>query len=53
VSLNPKTGDAEFSAFMRGKIVAVREAILEEEIGVIAGSRRLKGLGFDLCGDHD
>lgn len=43
----------EFTAFMRGKIVAVCEAILREEIGVIAGSRRLKGLGFELCGDHD
>ncbi len=48
-----KTGDAEFSAFMRGKIVALCEAILKEEIGVIAGSRRLQGLGFELRGDHD
>jgi hypothetical protein len=48
-----KTGDAEFSAFMRGKVVAVCEAILKEEIGVIAGSRRLKGLGYELCGDRD
>lgn len=48
-----KMRNEEFSAFMRGKIVAVCEAILKEEIGVIAGSRRLKGLGFDLCGDHD
>jgi hypothetical protein len=43
----------DFSAFMRGKIVAVCEAILKEELGVIAGSRRLKSLGIDLCGDHD
>ena|SRR5215813_4325703 len=43
----------EFSAFIRGKIVAVCEAVLNEEIGVIAGSRRLKGLMFELCGDHD
>ncbi len=43
----------EFSAFMRGKIVAVCEAILKEEISVIASARRLKGFGFELCGDHD
>jgi len=43
----------EFSAFIRGKIVAICEAVLNEEIGVIAGSRRLKGLMFELCGDHN
>ena len=48
-----KTGDTEFSAFLRGKVVAVCEAILDEEISVIAGSRRLKGLGYELCGGHD
>jgi hypothetical protein len=43
----------EFAAFTRGKIVAICEAVLKEEIGVIAGSRRLKSLGYELCGDHD
>jgi hypothetical protein len=43
----------EHSAFIRGKIVAICEAILNEEIGIIAGSRRLKSLGYELCGDHD
>jgi hypothetical protein len=43
----------EHSAFIRGKIVAICEAILKEEIGIIAGSRWLKSLGYELCGDHD
>ena len=43
----------EFSAFIRGKIVAVGEDVLNEVIGVIAGSRKLTGLGHELCGDHD
>lgn len=43
----------EHSAFTRGKIVALCEALLQEEIGIIAGARRLKGLGHELCGDHD
>jgi hypothetical protein len=45
--------DGEFAAFMRGKIVAVCEAISGEELGITAGSRRSEGLGFELCGDHD
>jgi hypothetical protein len=43
----------EHSAFIRGKVVAICEAILKEEIGIIAGSRRLKSLGHELSGDHD
>ena len=43
----------ENSAFIRGKIVAICEAILKEEIGIIAGSRILKSLEYELCGDHD
>ena len=34
--------------FVRGKIVAVCQAILNEEMGVIAGSRILCGLEFEL-----
>jgi hypothetical protein len=36
------------SAFLRGKIIAICEAILNEEIGIIAGSRRLNRLGTEL-----
>jgi hypothetical protein len=36
------------STFIRGKIVAICEAILNEEIGVICGSRRLCALVFEL-----
>lgn len=39
--------------FIHGKIVAICESVLNEEIGVIAGSRRIKGLGFELFDDHD
>lgn len=38
----------QYSAFIRGKIVAICEAILYEEISVIAGSRRLHHLEFQL-----
>ena|SRR6185369_4481542 len=34
--------------FVRGKIVAICQAILNEEMGVIAGSRILCGLEFEL-----
>lgn len=44
---------AEYSIFIRGKIVAICEAMLREEIGIIAGSRRLAALGYELFGDHD
>ena len=43
----------EYSIFLRGKIVAICEAMLREEIGIIAGSRRLVGLGLELFSDHD
>lgn len=43
----------ESIAFKQGKIIAICEAILKEEIGIIAGSRRLKSLGYELSGDHD
>jgi len=39
--------------FIRGKIVAICEAALAGEIGVIAASRRLSGLGLKLCDGHD
>ena len=40
--------------YIRGKIVAVCEATLAEEIGVIAASRRLSALGSELFdGRHE
>src|SRR5687768_16374347 len=45
--------DDECSAFTRGKIVAICEAMLNEEIGIIAGCRRLHRLGFWFCETHD
>ena len=39
--------------FLRGKIVAICEAVLAEEIGVIAASRRLSGLGLELLENRD
>jgi hypothetical protein len=43
----------ESTAFISGKIVAICEAVLKQEIGLIAGSRRLKSLGQELFCDHD
>lgn len=43
----------EYEIFARGKVVAICEAMLGEEIGIIAGSRRLKSLGHELLDDHD
>jgi len=43
--------DAEY--FLRGQIVAICESILAEEIGVIAGSRRLSRLGLHFYGARD
>ena len=34
--------------YLRGKIVAICEAVLAEEIGIIAASRRLSALGLEL-----
>ncbi len=34
--------------YIRGKIVAICEAVLAEEIGIIAASRRLNSLGWEL-----
>lgn len=39
--------------YLRGKIIAICEAVLAEEIGVIAASRRLTSLGLKLLDDHD
>ena len=40
--------------YIRGKIVAICEATLAEEIGIIAASRRLSALGFELFdGRHE
>jgi hypothetical protein len=41
----------EHFAFICGKIVAICEAMLKEEIGVIAGSRRLHWLQYELAPD--
>jgi Protein of unknown function (DUF2489) len=38
----------QYSAFICGKIVAICEAILNEEIGIIAGSQRLSRLEVEL-----
>lgn len=43
--------DAEY--FIRGQIMAICESVLAEEIGVIAGSRRLNRLGLQLYGARD
>lgn len=43
----------EYLIFTRGKVVAICEAMLGEEIGIIAGSRRLQNLGHELLDDHD
>jgi len=40
-------------SYLRGKIVAVCEATLAEEIGIIAASRRLSALGLELFNGHD
>jgi hypothetical protein len=39
--------------FLRGKIVGICESMLAEETGVVAGSRRLSGLGLKLFDGHD
>jgi hypothetical protein len=46
-----KMKDEEY--FVRGKIAAICEAVLAEEIGVIAASRRLSRLGLRLFDSHD
>jgi len=38
--------------YIRGKIVAICEAVLAEEIGIIAASRRLNSLGLKLFDGH-
>ena len=39
--------------YIQGKIVAICEAALAEEIGIIAASRRLSALGLKLFDGHD
>src|ERR1044072_6602567 len=41
-------GNKEHSAFIRGKIVAICKLILNEDVGLIAGSRILCGLEYEL-----
>lgn len=38
--------------YIRGKIVAICEAVVDEEIGIIAASRRLSILGGELFERH-
>ena len=38
--------------YLRGKIVAICEATLAEEMGIIAASRRLSALGLELFDGH-
>jgi hypothetical protein len=38
--------------YLRGKIIAICEAALAEEIGIIAASRRLSALGLELFDGH-
>jgi hypothetical protein len=39
--------------YLRGKIVAICEAVLAEKIGIIAASRTLSALGLELFDGHD
>jgi hypothetical protein len=42
-----------YQIFLQGKVVAVCEAIIKEEIGIIAGSRKLVSLCFEMFDDND
>ncbi len=43
----------EYSTFIQGKIVGIAEAILNCEISIIVGSRKLNALRFSLDLDND
>jgi hypothetical protein len=43
----------DYKIFVQGKIVGICESILKEEMGIIAGSRRIKSLGFELFDNND
>jgi len=43
---NPEI-NLEYRAYLQGQVVAICEAVLNEEIGIIAGSRRLWRLGHN------
>lgn len=45
--------DEKYQVFLQGKIVAICEAILSEEIGIISGSRKLMYLGHLVSEDFD
>lgn len=38
----------EYRELVRGKIVSVARAVLDGEVGIITGSRKLRRLGFEL-----
>ncbi len=40
--------EEEFLIFIRGKVVAIAQAVLDEEIGIIAGSRELSDYGAQM-----
>lgn len=42
-----------YKIFLQGKIVAICEAIVKEEIGIIAGSRKLQSIGYELFDNRD
>lgn len=46
-----KIKDKEY--FIRGNIVAICEAVLAEEMGIIVASRRISSLGLKLFESHD
>lgn len=43
----------KYTIFLQGKVIAICEVILSEEIGIISGSRKLKGLSRLISDDHD
>jgi Protein of unknown function (DUF2489) len=42
-----------YQTFLQGKIVAICESIINEEIGIIAGSRRLVSLYHEIFDNED
>lgn len=42
----------EYRAYLQGKVIAICEAVLNDEIGIIAASRILDSLGNQLVGVH-
>jgi Protein of unknown function (DUF2489) len=53
VNPNGEIKEMKNEDYLRGKIVAICEATLAEEMGTIAASRRLSALGLELFDGHD